>query len=59
MSIKLRRLSVVRAYVSVLQSRGRGFTPEKIVTLLEGLGYVLLQWVEGAVQARNKWGGKR
>ena len=50
LSVHVRRISVVRAYVTLFQTRAKGFGPEKNVKLLESLTHVLLTWVHDAAR---------
>ena len=45
LAVHIRKVHVVRAYVHLFWSVGRGFAPEKIIKLLESLSYVLLAWL--------------
>ncbi len=49
MTVNIRPLHVVRAYVHVFWSAGRGFNPERIIKLLESLSYVLTEWLQEAI----------
>ena len=56
MTVNIRPLHLVRAYVHIFWSTGRGFNPERIIKLLESLSYVLTEWLE---QAKGDVAGMR
>ena len=49
MTVKIRPLHLIRAYVHLFWSTGRGFGPERIIKLLESLSYVLIEWLQDAI----------
>jgi hypothetical protein len=50
LSMKIRLSSVVQAYVSILDSRAKGFGPERVVKLLQSFSYVLNTWLTRCLQ---------
>jgi hypothetical protein len=52
LAVNVRPINVVRAYVNLFWSVGRGFAPEKIIKLLESLSYVLLEWLRASTADR-------